>query len=272
MKSTSLKNLVVGVDLSDYSKLVVQQATLLSESLKLSLVFVYCYEDAANYSDSLILDPYKIERIYETKVRHFYELKTNHKVFVRFGHADKELIAVAKKQKSPMIMVGHKGNQTIARFFLGSVAEKLAGSSPFPVWIHRGDKSLLPKKILVPTDLSAQSDRTILRVSMLQKSLNSEVQIYHVLTEPVPILDYQAWAMMVDAMKKADDKKLRAFQKKHPSLNVSRSQGPIVDCIQRQARNFDLIALAPRQKSKMLFGRVSGKVIRSGDTPVLIVP
>lgn len=272
MKNNLLKTLVVGIDLSDYSKLVAQQANLLAEELNLSLVFVYCYEDAANYSDPLILDPSKIERLYAAKIRQQYHIHINHKVLVRFGSADKEILNVAKKQKNPLIMVGHKGNQTIARFFLGSVAEKLSAATPYPLWIHRGERTFVPKKILVPSDLSAHSEKAINRVAVLQKSFKSEMEIFHVLTEPVPILDYQAWAIMIEAMKKADDKKLRAFEKKHPSTHVTRSQGPVAECIHQHSKNFDLIALAPRQKSKIIFGRVSSKVIRSGDTPVLIVP
>ena len=268
----TLQTVVAGVDFSDYSQLVVQQAQLLAKELHLSMVVVFCYEDFTNYSDDLILDPEKLARLYEEKVRRHYHLTVDHKVVVRFGRPHEELIAVAKKQKDPLILIGHRGHHAVARFFLGSVAEKLSVTTDIPVWIHRGEKTVLPHKILVPSDLSAHSEKAIAGIETLQKALKSEMEIYHVLTEPVPILDYQAWSMIVESMKKADDQKLREFEKKHPKMHVTRSQGPVAACIENHSQGFDLLALSPQHKSKFVFGRISSKVIRSGDTPVLIVP
>lgn len=274
MKQKTINTLVVGVDLSEYSRLVVKEAKQLSEKFKFPLVFVFSYEDAYPYKDFITLDRNSIIKTYESKIRTDYNLDESHKVTIRFGRAEKEIIAVAKKEKNPMIVVGHKSGHFIAKFFLGSVAETLASTSPFPIWIHRGNKVMLPKKILIPSDLSQRSEKTISEVKNLKVAFHSDIEIYHVLQEPFPLLDYQAWSTVYNEMKEADDKKVRIFKKRHPKLKTVRARGPIIDNINDRSKNFDLIAITPhdRTKSRSAFGSVSAKIVRSGETPVLIIP
>ncbi len=272
MKKNNIQTLIVGVDLSDYSKLVVREAEQLASELALPLVYVFAYEGVDLHQENMTLDRSKVAKLYEERIRNEYGIEDQQRVVVRFGRAGKEILAVARKEKKPLILVGHKSGHAIARFFLGSVAEELAATTPFPLWIHRGDKVLLPKRILVPSDLSGRSDKTISKVENLQKSFKSKVEIYHVLSEPYPILDYQAWSTIETAIKKADDKRIKLFKKKHPSLKLVRSRGTVADSIKRHSKKFDLVAVSPRPNSKVSFGRVTGKVVRSGDTPVLVIP
>lgn len=272
MKAGNIKTLIVGVDLSEYSNLVVQEAKQLHMELKLPLVYVFAYEDVDLYEVSVTVNRLRVAKIYEEKIRSQYGIAENQKVVIRFGRAEKEILAVAKKEKNPLILVGHKGGHSIARFFLGSVAENLAATTPFPLWIHRGEKVLLPKRILIPSDLSVRSDRTITDVERIQKTFKSDVEIYHVLSEPLPIIDNQAWVAVEGAMKKADDKRIKSFKKKHPSLKLVRSRGSVIESIQEHSKEFDLVALSPRIKSKVSFGRITGKIVRYGDTPILVIP
>lgn len=272
MKASKIKTLIVGVDLSEYSNLVVREANQLSMTLNVPLIYVFAYEAVDLYQDSLGLDKPMVAEIYKDKIRSQYDLDEKQKILVRFGRAEKEILAVAKKEKNPLILVGHKGGHIVERFFLGSVAEKLAATTQFPLWIHRGEKVLLPKNILIPSDLSTRSDKTIDNVENFKKAFKSNVEIFHVLIEPFPILNYQAWAAVESSMKKADEKRINNFKKKHPSLKLVRARGGIVDSIQKHSKKFDIVALSPRAKSKVSFGRVTSKVVRSGETPILIIP
>jgi nucleotide-binding universal stress UspA family protein len=175
-----------------------------------------------------------------------------------------------------MIVIGHKGGHAIARFFLGSVAEQLASSTKFPLWIHRGEKVRMPKNILIPSDLSKRSDKTISEVNALKKTFNSNIEIYHVLEEPMPILDYANWSTVYGHIISEDTKKLNAFKDKYPALKTTRGQGSVIFNINRHAEKekFDVIAISPHEKAKdrVAFGRITGKIIRSGDKPVLVIP
>ena len=130
----------------------------------------------------------------------------------------------------------------------------------------------MPKKILIPSDLSVRSDKAIYEANKLKDTFKSKIEIYHVLNEPYPILDYDAWSAVETAIKKADDKRIKSFKKKHPALKLVRSRGAVAEAIERHSKKFDLVAISPRPKSKVSFGKVTGKVVRSGDTPILIIP
>lgn len=273
MKTRDIRTLIVGVDLSAYSKLVVREAKQLSAQLRLPLVYVFAYEDVDLYQEqSVNFDRAKIAKFYEEKIRSKYRVEKRQKVIIRFGRAEKEILAVAKKEKSPLIVVGHTSGHYVARFFLGSVAEELAATTSFPLWIHRGEKVLLPKKILVPSDLSSLSHKAINEIEKFRVGFKADVEIYHVLTEPFPSLDYEAWLAVETAIKNADDKKMKSFKKRHPSLKLVRSRGIVAQSIRNRSKKFDLVAVSPRPQSKSLFGRLTGKIVRSGNVPVLVLP
>jgi nucleotide-binding universal stress UspA family protein len=272
--NNKIKTLVVGVDFSDYSKIVVSEARQLAKHLKSDVVYVFSYENENFYEEMMMADRVKVAQLYETKISRTYKVSDDERIVVRLGSAAKEIMSVAKKEKNPMIVVGHRGGHAFARFFLGSVAEKLASTTKFPLWIHRGNKVLLPKKVLVPSDLSKRSAKTISELSEFKKSFKSNLELYHVLEQPLPLLDYSAWTTVYKQMFESDTKKMEIFRKKYPALKVTRSQGDIISNIENHSDKFDIIAISPHEKPKdrMRFGRVTSKIVRSGDKPVLIVP
>lgn len=269
----SVQNLVVGLDLSSYSKLVAKEAQELSKALQLPITYVYAYEDSDLYHISIVTDRKSVARIYENKIRKNYNLNPKDKVLIRFGLAEKEILSVARKLRNPLILVGYRSGHAITRFFLGSVAERLALTSPFPIWIHRGEKLVLPEKILIPSDLSERSDKTLKEIKPIENALGASIEVYHVQQNPFPISGYEAWAEIQKRITKSDIQRLKTFKKKHPGLKIIREKGAIVPTIQSRAKNFDLIAISPRHpRTKGVFGKVTGRVVRSADRPVLVVP
>jgi len=270
MKRKKIKNLIVGVDLSDYSKVVAREAQELSAKMKIPLTVIFvCPIDwaAPEYQNNLV-DSFRL------KMKETYELKANTNIVIKFGKAHKQIIAAAKKMEAPMIMIGHKGYSAILQMFLGSTAEKIAQNSPFPVWIHRGNKTILPKKILVPSDLSARADQTVNDVEVLAKPFKSKYELYHVREEPRLLLDYSTWALVYEQLKKDEELKLKAFKEKYPMVKTSKTAGDVVDNIQQYSKKFDIIAISPShgKNSFPFFGSVNAKLIRNGEKPILICP
>ncbi len=274
MSNLNIKNLIVGVDLSDYSKIVVKEARNLSKKLSIPAVFVYVFEDIAIFDTSFSYEKPKLNSFYEKKVRQKYRLKKEDKVLVCYGRPHIELIETAKKYTNPMIIAGHKGRNPIVRLFIGSTAEQLALLSPFPTWIHRGRKQVLPKQILVACDLSARTSRTIQGLKFFKDKMQSKLELLHVFAEPTPLLDAHLYGLLYEQMKQADDRKVKTFKKKYPDLKTRRSWGTVADRIQTVAKDYDLIAISPRKQrnSAPQFSSVTTKVIRSGEKPVLVLP
>lgn len=270
MKNKNIKNLIVGVDLSDYSKVVAREAQELSQKMKIPLTTVFvCPIDWAvhDYRKELVEE-------FTVKMKVMYNLDEDTQTIVKFGKTDKEIISVAKNFSAPMIMIGYKGFSAIERMFLGSTAEKIAQTSPYPVWIHRGYKTVLPKKILVPSDLSDRSDQTVSGVETLARPFNGKFEIYHVWEEPQPLLGYSAWKLVYEQLKKDEEQKLKNFKRKYPAIKTSKTVGDVVGNIQEHSKKFDVIAISPsRTKNSFpFFGSVNAKLVRNGEKPILVCP
>lgn len=271
MKNKNIKNLIVGVDLSDYSKVVAHEAKELSAKMKtpLTVVFVCPIDWASNEYQADLNEELTL------KLKTTYDLDEKTKVSIKFGKAEKEIISLAKKIPSPLIMIGYKGySSAIERMFLGSTAERLAQASPYPVWIHRGSKVVIPKKILIPSDLSDRAKRTLKGVEQVGQLLKAKVELYHVTEEPRRLLADSAWMVVYEHLKKDEQKKLKNFKKKHPGLKTSKTPGNVAANIQDHSKNFDIIAITPsRAKNSFpFFGSVNAKIVRNGETPILVCP
>lgn len=268
-----IKTLIVGVDLSKYSKIVVKEAKLMAKKMRIPLIYVYVFQDIFVYQDTFVAARENIAEDFEKQVREKYHLHKDDQVLIKFGRPYDEIISAAKKFKQPMIIVGHRGQSPITRFFIGSTAERLALLSPIPVWIHRGEKTHLPKRVLVPCDLSKKSEHTVKSVATLKEEFGSEIELYHVTEEPVGLLEYQLWSNIYEDFRASENKKFTTFQKKHLPYKTTRGSGNIVKEIQARAKKFDVVAISPRaNKTIPFFGNVTAKIVRSGQYPVLVIP
>ncbi|MBY0314863.1 MAG: universal stress protein [Bdellovibrionales bacterium] len=270
----SIRNIVVGVDLSTYSKTVVKQAQELSRRLKAPLTYVYTFEDIAVFDERFSVQRDVVAKYYEKEVRKTYRLNPSSKVVFRYGYPYEEIIAVARGLKQPMIVAGHKGHGLIARFFLGSTAEKLALLSPFPTWIHRGKRTLIPKKILVPCDLTANSDTTVKGVEKLKKVFSAKAEYFHVMQSPTPILDLQAYRFLYEQVKNEDDRLKKRFKKKNPRIELTNVEGNTLDKIEVRSELADVVAVTPRDHSDSFkfLGSVTSKIMRNIEKPMIVFP
>lgn len=80
--------------------------------------------------------------------------------------------------------------------------------------------------------------------------------------------------VILDGIKKLDNRDLEKFKRKNPSVKIVSSLGPIVENIQTQSKKFDVIAISPSQRKKAspFFGGITAKIIRSVDRPILVLP
>lgn len=271
MQSQDINHIIVGVDYSKYSKVVVKEAQKLSETLNVPVTYVYIFDYYQTLGDTL--EDFILRMKFQ--IRKAYKLKENPNILVKMGDPATQLIEAAKTVgENPLIIVGHKGYSKISRLFLGSTAEKVATLSPFPVWIHRGQRALLPKRVLVPSDLTEQTDRTLLQVKAFEASVHPTLELYHVIPEPIPILDFPVHKAMAKQIHDEDDKIFAKFTKSHPELKAVRGRGNILDRIEKRSKKFDIVALSPRDKNRSnpLLGKVATKLVRSVNKPILICP
>ena len=271
------QTIVVGVDFSPYSKIVVKQALALAKGHSAHLVFVNSVNNTSFMAGEVpLLDIEKeIIKPLTHEIITFYKLKDlapGSKVVVNLGRPANGIIDVAKDFQTPLIVVGHKGKSTpMGRFFLGSSAEQLALHSPFPVWIHRGDSVKIPNKILLPCDYSSRATASLEAAKCLKGS-KPKYEFFHVTQHPLPVLDAVQWKMALRAFKLKENTRQRLFHEKFPRVPLVKRAGDPAPLIMKESKKFDLIAMTPHNREGLFsgFGSVTAKVVRAGDTPILI--
>ncbi|WP_413559832.1 universal stress protein [Bdellovibrio sp. HCB209] len=137
------------------------------------------------------------ERIKSTleKVR---EQNKKVQVIEAFGNPVDEIFRLETSSPAPgMVVMGTAGKKGIERFFLGSVAEEVVRNAVVPVMVigPKVEKASTGKgKILVATDLTANSRRAEAYAKKLAKALNAEVVLIYSTIETLRVADQYAAA------------------------------------------------------------------------------
>jgi nucleotide-binding universal stress UspA family protein len=254
--SNVFRSIVVGLDFSKYSKKVLDQAVALGKFYSVPVVAIYCSGEKVGDEIREYFDDY-------------YDLRRRGvKATVICDVPEHGLIKEARKQRAPLILVGHKGHSVISEFLLGSAAERLALKSPFPVWIQRGNKIVKPLKFLVPHDLKKPSDNAL----KLARQLKGVTEALFVSHEPVPVLDYETWVEVHNEVIKINKKALLKFRRSHPRTKIRSAKGDPAEAIIRYGRKFSAVIMSPHSHREGFhgFGKVTNKVVRGAPVPVLI--
>jgi nucleotide-binding universal stress UspA family protein len=140
MRKSLYMNILVPLDGSDYSKKALLQACDMAKNYQANLILVYVVDKSPSLN---LLD----KKEYLKMLRRFGEkvlvkgketAKTKGMdvtTIMKEGNITNEIVKLAKNKKCNLIIVGSKGLGATARFFLGSVSNKLANNSPCSVLI-----------------------------------------------------------------------------------------------------------------------------------------
>ncbi len=140
MKKSLYMNILVPIDGSEYSQKALLQACEIAKNYKSNLILLYVVDKPISLN---LLD----RKEYLNILRKFGEKvlvkgKENAKLegidattIMKEGNISNEIVKIAKNKKCNLIIIGNKGLGTTARFFLGSVSNKLANNSPCSILI-----------------------------------------------------------------------------------------------------------------------------------------
>ncbi|KPU45164.1 TRAP-T-associated universal stress protein TeaD [Oxobacter pfennigii] len=141
------------------------------------------------------------------------------------------------------------------------------------------------KKILVPTDVSEASKRALDVALALAKQFESEVELFHVVYTPEPIVDAEATfnlaplyptpdqinemgqAVMERALKDVDAGNIK-IEKKFVAGHAA------MEVIEEANKGFDLVVMGSRGQGPLtgaVLGSVAQRVLSGAHCPVLIV-
>jgi nucleotide-binding universal stress UspA family protein len=276
MEKSAIQNIIVGIDFSEYSLTVYKQAQRLAKEFHAKLTIAYAQTtwmidpEVGLYGPPLeaLLSPQEIEK----SMRKFYKIRDNENIDIQIsiGSVTEVINKIAQTLKNPLIVVGSQGVGALSRFLLGSNAEKLALTSPFPVWVHDSDKVIPMQTALMPTDLSPENEN----VFDIVKDWFPKVKLEALFVRPPVPLDMRAQSQEIFfELEHITDELLMDFKKSHPDIRLKVTMGDAADKILKALPRYDFAIIVPHKESLLerLIGKVSTKVIRLARRPILVI-
>lgn len=190
MKAHETMKVVCGTDFSVHAAEAATVAAILTARLQGTLTLVHAYSEA-----SLEL-PTKgafnaLHQRWEARLAEeadrLRELGAVVKTRLLPGSPSAVLLNVASNSKARLMVVSSLGNFPPSRWLVGSVAERIAQSSPIPTLVVRGDKHFRawaagsrPLRVLVGYDFTATSDAALSWVAALHELGRCKVTVAYV--------------------------------------------------------------------------------------------
>lgn len=140
MRKSLYMNILVPLDGSKYSEKALLHACDMAKNYKSRLILLYVVEKSITFNLLDKKEYLKILRKFGNKVLiRGKDIATQQgidsKIIIKEGNIVNEIIKLVKNEKCNLIIVGSKGLGSTARFFLGSVSNKLANKSPCSILI-----------------------------------------------------------------------------------------------------------------------------------------
>jgi nucleotide-binding universal stress UspA family protein len=140
MRKSLYMNILVPLDGSDYSKKALFQACDMAKNYQANLILVYVVDKSPSLNLLDRNEYLKMLRKFGKKVLIQGKETAKDKgidttTVMKEGNITNEIVKLAKNKKCNLIIVGSKGMGATARFFLGSISNKLANNSPCSVLI-----------------------------------------------------------------------------------------------------------------------------------------
>jgi len=280
------ERILVPLDGSETAEVAVPRAEELAEMLEadITLLHVCESEDDKNYH----MHSLHIEKIAELSKQRAKEKGFKVNPVQLTGHHAEQIVDYADKEDIGLIIMATHGLSGIRRWVLGSVTEKVIRATTKPVIIIRADSdSAAIKKALVPLDGSKESEAVLPYIEELASRLKSEVVLLHAVVpitsaysmpfEPaaVPLPQEDLSLLKVKAQEYLSEMAVMLNGKgiKTSSRVVF---GPAADEIIGVADeiNADLVAMSTHGRSgisRWAIGSVADKILRAGNTPVMLV-
>jgi nucleotide-binding universal stress UspA family protein len=281
----SIKNILWPTDFSPEGQAALLYAGLFAKAFSAQITALHVHPDLglAIYADSPIIvgelekRKEKVDKQAQARLEAIQKKKglAFKKVVVTEGSPAKKIIATAEKEKADLIVMGKKGESTLERVLIGSVANHVLRHSPVPVLMtKKGKPPLTIKKILVPTDFTKEEDLEREVAWDLAQSFGAALTFLYVLElygHEYRMVDHMFEHTLVKFQKRAAKGRKGVEVLKDVTRAFTAAAG--IEKYSRE-RGFDLIVMATcaRALGRFFLGSTTEKVIAATNLPVFAIP
>jgi len=291
--------ILVPLDTSELAEVALPYAEQMAGRLG-SEITLMSVSHSAGEKEQRVFRSYIQETVAVTKERanRYLEKPTGQDVKVEsailVGNPAEEIVDYAERENIDVIVMATHGRSGIGRWALGSVADKVLRATERPVVLIRakGARSDMLKKgvfkrALVPLDGSKESEAVIPYIEELASMLGAEVTLLQVLAVVYHVyISGDAPAQVPYTEEEMKPLKASAESYLEKAGSGLRGKGVTPKCqvrvgaagheIIRLADEIgaDIVAMSTHGRSgvgRLVFGSVAEKVVRTGNTPVLLV-
>ncbi len=296
-----LKKIVVGIDFSEHSEVAAHEAVDIARHTGAEVVLVHvgtvidtgiarAAEGTVEEWETIVKDQLSADR------RALEDLRgrlagqgadVSHMVID--GFPDTGLAQAAKELGAELVVSGSHGRTGIARWLLGSVAERTVRLTGASVLVARpgGDHSGGYKRLLVPTDFSDFSEKAI-EMALVLAAPGAHVDLVHFWQLPMVAAGYEAPVAetavgpMREALENEADRRGRELVAKYGGGNVEITYHAvqagaafgIVERTKEEGNRYDLIVMGSHGRRgfrRFILGSVAETVVRHAPCSVLVV-
>lgn len=224
--------------------------------------------------------------------------KTKMETSVLFGNPAEILIYYASEIDCNLIIIASRGASNQSQWPLGNVATKILHASRRPILLIREQINnsavtahRLIKKLMVPLDGSNLSEAALPLAAELSTVMEADVVLFRVIEQNIvitgpglamtrelateygsPVIANPLKTLVFEYLKNVKE----YFEKKGIKAYMAIGEGQPADEIidYAEANSIDLIIMSTHGRSgigRWVFGSVTDKVLRAGNTPVLVV-
>jgi nucleotide-binding universal stress UspA family protein len=196
------------------------------------------------------------------------------------GEAAPELVNMAKRRRAVLIAMTTHGRSGLARFFLGSVAQKVLRSAPCPVLLAKGVGEVRREvgNILVPLDGSPLAHRAVPHAATFARAFGARLTLLYV----APKLGVEArnskFRRWILAEKKNARRSFATIAASLSTLHVESdiAEGdPATEIVRRTERDRRcLVVISTHGRTglrRFVLGSVTEKVLQASAAPLLVV-
>ena len=185
----SYKNILVGVDFSDSSRIALKQALPIAKHSggTITAVYVAAPDEVGEYEQWYKIKP----SVAQENLRTSLELVVSHYVGasdivqckVLIGEPADALAQFIDENNTDLIVIGNRGNDSMARH-TGHFATKCVRHSPVPVLLVRKQAKSNFKRVTACVDFSRVSAEVIKNAADIARDNSAELHIVHAVTPP----------------------------------------------------------------------------------------
>ncbi len=296
----SIQRILCSIDLSDYSKPVIDCGAEMAQHFDARLLIFYTIasDDNRLYGPDILDRSGKLERLAAKAHSQIKARMAPYKIawesVVVSGNPVAQIRNVGLDRKVDLAIAASHGFSGLKRAFMGSVVERMARSLPFPFLVLRSSGNLLKesnpvpakfKRAVVGCNFSREAASLVTMAAALGEVYESTVHLLHAVETPLNerVVDSTGgpYTQVQDDLLEALKKQLGGLVPRHDKSRCTLKPALIPGVPGEGLLTFaasvdaDLIIVGVLQRStlgKILIGSTTEAALRQATCPVLVVP